>query len=151
MWSILLELRVWPRRPIYPTEKYFKYKKIWQNHTNQTKGQIGNHIYSFYGRQNINHHLNKAFTNQSSKDEQLNRKVNKRYNNSQKNKYRKPVLPFLMTSWGWTVSCVSVWPILKWKRTLNSSGRVRGALHILYIKNRRSIVFLNSRFLLTRI
>lgn len=62
---------------------------MWQNHTNQTKGHIGNHIYSFYGRQNINHHLNKAFTNQSSKDEHLNRKVNKRYSNSQKNKYRK--------------------------------------------------------------
>lgn len=80
-------------RKIFQKINRFDYMKsktcTWQNHTNQTKGQTGNHIYSFYGRQNINNHLNKAFTNQSSKDEHLNRKVNKGYNNSQNNKYRK--------------------------------------------------------------
>lgn len=98
--SVQAQRRAWKanllNRKIFIKINTFDYVKsktcTQQNHTNQIKVQTGNHIYSFYDRQNINNHLNKAFTNQLTKDKPQQKSiiVHKRINT------KRPGWQFLM-------------------------------------------------------
>lgn len=154
MGSILLELRVWPGRPIYSTEKYFKKLidlTIWKAkpaHGRITQTKLKAKLETIFtafmaGKTPIttwtkllqtSHQNMNISTEKWTKGIIIHKIINT----------ERPVLQFLMASWAWTVSCVSVWPILKWKRTLNSCGRVRGTLRGLHSRAEGVYCFLTQ-------